>query len=69
MRDVDPTADYMTEAEAARRLGITLARMRWWSEDGRLKPERAEDGSLLFRRSDIEALRIAIKKAKPRCRS
>jgi predicted site-specific integrase-resolvase len=61
--------ELMSETEAARRLNIPLARLRHWSREGKLASRQLDDGTVVFKSRDIEALRVAIKKDRPRCRS
>jgi predicted site-specific integrase-resolvase len=61
--------EIMTEEEAARRLRVPLARLKQWSREGKLTEKRLDDGKVVFSLREVEALRISIKKARPRCRN
>lgn len=47
---------HLTTAEAAARLGVSVATLKRWAQSGLLPSERTEGGHRRFRREDVEAL-------------
>ena len=56
--------DYLRIKEAARVIGVSEATLRNWGKQGKIKVHRNPvNGSRLFKRSDLEAVLIALKRS------
>jgi hemerythrin len=51
-----PRATFLTTAEAARELGVSVATLKRWAQSGLLPSERTEGGHRRFRAEDVQAL-------------
>lgn len=63
--------DYITVAEARRRLGVSKAKMAQIIREGRLatRPNSLDKRSLLVSIAEVEAIRLAGKPAGPKARA
>lgn len=55
-----PRARFVTPAEAARRLGVTIKALRLYEDWGLVKPERTERGWRLYAPEDIDRVARAL---------
>jgi MerR family copper efflux transcriptional regulator len=56
--------DYLRIKEAARLIGVSEATLRNWGKQGKIKVHRNPvNGYRLFKRSDLEAVLIALKRS------
>jgi len=56
--------DYLRIKEAARVMGVSEATLRNWGKQGKIKVHRNPvNGYRLFKRSDLEAVLIALKRS------
>lgn len=56
--------DYLRIKEAARAIGVSEATLRNWGKQGKIKVHRNPvNGYRLFKRSDLEAVLIALKRS------
>ena len=56
--------DYLRIKEAARVIGVSEATLRNWGKQGKIKVHRNPvNGYRLFKRSDLEAVLIALKRS------